>query len=141
MENASEAILALKPVKFHYKNDRTNTLQFGLLAEDVAAVNPDLIVRDNNGEIYTVRYDAVNAMLLNEFLKEHRRVEQQQASITRLTSTVARQEEIIAEQQRTFESRLAKHEQKIEALGSGLQAVNTKMQMIKSAPQLVRNDH
>ncbi len=75
MEQASEAILGLKPVTFHYKSDSTGTPQFGLIAEEVAEVNPDLVVRDENGEIYTVRYDAVNAMLLNEFLKEHCKVE------------------------------------------------------------------
>jgi hypothetical protein len=69
MDSASEAILALKPVTFHYKSDKTATAQFGLIAEEVANVNPDLVVRDKNGEIYTVRYEAVNAMLLNEFLK------------------------------------------------------------------------
>jgi hypothetical protein len=72
MDKVSEAILALKPVTFHYKSDKTGTPQFGLIAEEVAKVNPDLVVRDKNGEIYTVRYDQVNAMLLNEFLKEHR---------------------------------------------------------------------
>src|SRR5439155_9992992 len=66
MDNASEAILALKPVTFHYKSDATGTPQFGLIAEEVAEVNPDLVVRDEKGEIYSVRYDAVNAMLLNE---------------------------------------------------------------------------
>jgi hypothetical protein len=75
MDCASEAILALKPVTFHYKSDTTNTAQFGLIAEEVAEVNADLVVRDANGGIYTVRYDAVNAMLLNEFLKEHRKVQ------------------------------------------------------------------
>src|SRR2546421_10887184 len=84
MEKASEAILALKPVTFHYKSDATDTPQFGLIAEEVAAVNPDLVVRDKNGEIYTVRYDAVNAMLLNEFLKAHRKAQQQEATITEL---------------------------------------------------------
>jgi hypothetical protein len=69
MDDASEAILALRPVTFHYKSDKTGMPQFGLIAEEVAEVNPDLVVRDKNGEIYTVRYDAVNAMLLNEFLK------------------------------------------------------------------------
>ena len=83
MDTASEAVLALKPVSFHYKSDNTKTPQFGLIAEDVADVNPDLVVRDENGEIYTVRYDAVNAMLLNEFLKEHRKNEEQEATITR----------------------------------------------------------
>jgi hypothetical protein len=76
MESASESVLALKPVTFHYKNDTTQTPQFGLIAEEVAEVNPDLVVRDNKGEIYTVRYEAVNAMLLNEFLKEHCAVEE-----------------------------------------------------------------
>ena len=72
MDDASQAILAFKPVTFHYKSDTTNRPEFGLIAEEVAAINPDLVVHDDNGEIYTVRYDAVNAMLLNEFLKEHR---------------------------------------------------------------------
>ena len=88
MDSASEAILALKPVTFHYKSDKANTPQFGLIAEEVADVNRDLVVRDESGEIYTVRYDAVNAMLLNEFLKEHkafleeqRKVDEQQATI------------------------------------------------------------
>ena len=84
MEEASEAILALKPVKFHYKNDHTNRPEFGLIAEDVAEVNPDLVVRDGNGEIYTVRYDAVNAMLLNEFLKEHREVQELKKQVAAL---------------------------------------------------------
>ena len=73
MNSVSEAILALEPVTFHYKSDTTDTPQFGLIAEEVAKVNPDLVVRDENGAIYTVRYDAVNAMLLNEFLKEHKK--------------------------------------------------------------------
>ena len=71
MEKASEAILALKPVTFHYKSDAKNTPCFGLIAEEVAGVDPDLVVRNENGEIWSVRYDQVNAMLLNEFLKEH----------------------------------------------------------------------
>ena len=102
MNKASEDILALKPVTFHYKSDKKDTPQFGLIAEEVAAVNPDLVVHDKNGEIYTVRYDAVNAMLLNEFLKEHRKVEnlekafqttvaQQQREIAALTATVKEQ--------------------------------------------------
>jgi Chaperone of endosialidase len=78
MDKASEALLALKPVTFHYKKeiDPTRTSQFGLVAEDVEKVNPDLVVRDKEGKPYTVRYEAVNAMLLNEFLKEHRKVEE-----------------------------------------------------------------
>ena len=95
MDQTSEAILGLKPVTFHYKERDTKkaqeTPQYGLITEDVAAVNPDLIVRDKDGEIYSVRYDAVNVMLLNEFLKEHKKVEEQQASIADLKSTVALQ--------------------------------------------------
>jgi hypothetical protein len=83
MGPASEAILALKPVTFHYKTDTTGTPQFGLIAEEVAEVNPDLVVRNSEGEIYTVRYDAVNAMLLNEFLKEHRKVQELEATVAR----------------------------------------------------------
>jgi hypothetical protein len=89
MDRASEAILALNPVRFHYKNDRTNTAQFGLIAEQVAKVNPDLVVRDKAGEIYTVRYEAIHAMLLNEFLKEHRKNEEQEAVIAELKFAVA----------------------------------------------------
>jgi Chaperone of endosialidase len=84
MDKTSEAILALKPVTFHYKRDNTSTPQFGLIAEEVAEVNPNLVVRDANGEIYSVRYDAVNAMLLNEFLKEHRKVEKLEAAVAEL---------------------------------------------------------
>ena len=88
MNNASEAILALKPVTFHYKTDKTNTPQFGLIAEEVAEVSPDLVVRDEKGEIYTVRYDAVNAMLLNEFVKEHRAVVEEQRKIVQQQSQI-----------------------------------------------------
>jgi hypothetical protein len=89
MDDASEAILALKPVSFRYKSDSKGTPQFGLIAEEVANVNPDLIVRDRKGEIYTVRYDAVNAMLLNEFLKEHRRVQEQVREIQQQKATIS----------------------------------------------------
>ncbi|PYK13732.1 MAG: hypothetical protein DME65_00895 [Verrucomicrobia bacterium] len=88
MNKASEAILALEPVTFRYRKeiDAEHTLRFGLVAEEVAKVNPALVTRDKNGEIYTVRYEAVNAMLLNEFLKEHRKNEEQQATIAQLKS-------------------------------------------------------
>jgi hypothetical protein len=71
-------------VTFHYKHEATNTPSFGLIAEEVAEVSPDLTVRDENGEIHAVRYDAVNAMLLNDFLKAHRKAQQQEATITEL---------------------------------------------------------
>src|SRR5260370_36345573 len=91
MENASEAILALRPVTVHYNSDKTNTPQFGLIAEEVAEVNPDLVVRDDKGEIYTVRYDQVNAMLLNEFLKEHRKVQDLEKGMAAVTAQLKEQ--------------------------------------------------
>jgi hypothetical protein len=122
MDNESEAILTLKPVKFRYKaHQQDKTPQFGLIAEDVAAVDPNLVVRDEIGEIYTVRYDAVNAMLLNEFLKEHRKVEQQDARL-------AKQEAIICEQQK-----------QIEALTATVQKVSDQVALSKPAPRLVAN--
>jgi Chaperone of endosialidase len=88
MDKASEAILALQPVTFHYKNDANATPQFGLVAEEVARVNPDLVVPDGDGKPRSVRYEAVNAMLLNEFLKEHRKNEEQQAMIAELKAEI-----------------------------------------------------
>ena len=121
MEQASEAILSLKPVTFHYKSDKTGTPQFGLIAEEVAGVSPDLVVRDKNGDIYTVRYDAVNAMLLNEFLKEHREVAE-------LKSTVA-------EQRKGMEAMAAQ----LKAQGALIQKVSAQLEASKSAPQVVNN--
>ena len=88
MDKASEAILALKPVTFRYKKevDAERAPQSGLVAEDVEKVNPDLVARDEQGKPYTVRYEAVNAMLLNEFLKEHRKVEQLEKQVAALTA-------------------------------------------------------
>ena len=101
MDKASEAVLALRPVTFHYKSDKRDRSQFGLIAEEVAKVNPDLVVRDKNGEIYTVRYDQVNAMLLNEFLKEHGKVEKLEAALDtvkkRLNEQEARIQKVSAE--------------------------------------------
>jgi hypothetical protein len=132
MDKTSEAILALQPVTFHYKSDDTNTPQFGLIAEEVAKVNPDLIVRDENGEIYTVRYDAVNAMLLNEFLKEHRKVDQQ-------GRTIREQEATIAQLKQDFQSRFVQEEKEIEALTAGLQKVSAQIEVSKPTPQTVLN--
>jgi len=99
MDNASEAILALNPVTFRYKHelDPDGIPQFGLVAEEVAKVNPNLVVRDAKGDIYTVRYEAVNAMLLNEFLKEHRQVQEQQKEIADLAAQVKEQAALIQE--------------------------------------------
>src|SRR5437899_3943898 len=97
MDKASEAILALKPVRFRYKKeiDPERTPQFGLIAEEVEKVNPDLVAHDAKGEVYTVRYEAVNAMLLNEFLKEHRQVQEQQKEIDVLRAELREQRALI----------------------------------------------
>ena len=116
MDQASEAILGLKPVTFHYKSDPSGTPRFGLVAEDVAEVSPDLIVRDADGQILSVRYDAVNAMLLNEFLKEHRKNEEQEATI-------------------------ARQQKQIDALTAGLQKVSAQLELNKPAPQTVVDSH
>ena len=84
MDDASDAILGLKPVTFHYKQDPQAIPQFGLVAEDVEVINPDLVIRDKDGKANSVRYEAVNAMLLNEFLKEHKKVERLEATIAAL---------------------------------------------------------
>jgi endosialidase-like protein len=121
MGEASNALLALKPVTFRYKHqiDPEGIPQFGLVAEEVEKVNPALVARDAKGEVYTVRYEAVNAMLLNEFLKEHRKVEQ-------LT--------------KDFESKLAQQQKQIEALTEGLRKVSAQLEASGAAPQMVVND-
>jgi hypothetical protein len=127
MDKASEAILALKPVTFCYKKelDPNGIPQFGLVAEEVEKVNPDLVVRDKEGKPYSVRYDAVNAMLLNEFLKEHRTVQEQKA--------------IVAQLKQDFQSRLAEQQNQIEALTASLQKVSAQLEASKPAPHVVNN--
>jgi Chaperone of endosialidase len=117
MDNASEAILALQPVTFRYKKDidPAGKTQFGLVAEDVEKVNPDLIVRDKEGKPYSVRYDQVNAMLLNEFLKEHQKVQKLEAAL----------------------EAVAKHLKEEDAK---IQRVNDQLELSKPAPQTVSND-
>jgi len=131
MDSASEAILRLKPVSFRYKEeiDPDGMPQFGLIAEEVAKVNPDLVVRDDNGEIYTVRYEAVNAMLLNEFLKEHRTVEE-------LKATAARQEATIAQQQKEIKALTAG----LKEQASQIQKVSRQLEVSNTAPQMVANN-
>jgi hypothetical protein len=127
MDKASEALLALKPVTFRYKQelDPERIPQFGLVAEEVEKVNPDLVARDAKGEVYTVRYEAVNAMLLNEFLKEHRKVQELEAIVDR--------------QQKSFQSKLAEQDKQIEALASAVERVSAQLEMSKPAPQVVVN--
>jgi len=97
MNNASESLLKLNPVTFTYKKelDAKNIPQWGLIAEEVAAINPDLVVLDEKGEINTVRYEQINAMLLNEFLKEHKKVEEQNQKISTLEERLARMEKAL----------------------------------------------
>jgi uncharacterized coiled-coil protein SlyX len=132
MDKASEAIFSLKPVTFHYKSDAKNTPCFGLVAEDVAEVNPDLVVRDKDGEIYTVRYDAVNAMLLNEFLNEHRKVEVQQSNIEKQEVTMAELKSMVAEQRKGMEILRAQ----LKEQAAQIQKVSAQVEMSKAATQL-----
>jgi hypothetical protein len=127
MDKASEAILALKPVTFQYKHDLDpeGVPQFGLVAEDVEKVSPDLVARDEQGKPYTVRYEAVNAMLLNEFLKEHRIVQEQAATIT--------------QQRKDFEAAIARQQKQIDALAGSLQKVSAQLAVNKPAPKTVLN--
>src|SRR5213075_2820047 len=108
MGKSSEALLALQPVRFRYKKeiDPAGTPQLGLVAEDVEKVNPDLVVRDQEGKPYSVRYDQVNAMLLNEFLKEHRKVEEQ-------SHKLQEQEATLAELRKQMETRFREQDSKI----------------------------
>ena len=94
MDRASAPVLSLQPVTFHYKKNLHPQAipQFGLVAEDVAKVDPDLVARDAKGKPYSVRYEAVNAMLLNEFLKEHRKVEEQQRKLESLEKSMVEQQ-------------------------------------------------
>jgi hypothetical protein len=142
MDKASEAIFALKPVTFRYKHeiDPKRIPQFGLVAEEVAKVNPDLVACDAKGEPYTVRYDAVNAMLLNEFLKEHRKAQEQEATIADLRSAMARQ-------RKDFETAMAQQQKQLQALTASLreqaaqiQKVSAQIELIKSAPRTVVNN-
>ena len=130
MNKASEAILSLKPVTFHYKKefDAEETPEFGLVAEEVEKINPDLVIRDAKGEVFTVRYDAVNAMLLNEFLKQHRAVEE-------LKSTVAKQAATIAQQQKGMKTVM----ERLEKQASQLQKVSARLELSKPAPHTVSN--
>jgi hypothetical protein len=117
MDKASEALFALKPVSFRYKKevDAERSLSFGLIAEDVAEVSPELITRDEKDNPQTVRYEAVNAMLLNEFLKEHRTVKERGATIARL-------------------------QKQIETLTASLQKVSAQLELNKPKPQVAENN-
>jgi trimeric autotransporter adhesin len=128
MDKASESILNLKPVSFYYKEDLDpeKIPQFGLVAEEVEKVNPDLVVQDGNGKPFTVRYEAVNAMLLNEFLKEHRKVKEQQATIASLKNE--------------FESKLAQQQKQIEALTDTVREVSERVELRVPGRRIANED-
>jgi predicted RNase H-like nuclease (RuvC/YqgF family) len=130
MDKTSEAILALKPVTFRYKEelDPDKIPQFGLIAEEVEKVNPDLVVRDEDGTVNTVRYEAVNAMLLNEFLKNHRTDQNQARKLQDQEATIAQLKTSVMQQQK-----------QIEALTATFQKVSDQVALSKPAPQLVAN--
>ena len=127
MDHASEVLFSLKPVTFRYKKeiDSAGTSQFGLVAEDVEKINPDLVVRDNEGNTYSVRYDQVNAMLLNEFLKEHRKVEEQGATITQL--------------KKEFGATNAQLTARLDEQAAQIQKVSAQLEASKPPPQVVNN--
>jgi hypothetical protein len=131
MDKTSEAILALKPVTFRYKHelDPKGIPQFGLVAEDVEKVNPDLVARDEQGKPYTVRYEAVNAMLLNEFLKEHRTVQGLKAAAAKQEATIAEFKEEIANLTATVKEQAAQ-----------IQKVSAQIDVTKPVPQIVANN-
>src|SRR6266498_3411208 len=130
MEGASEVLFALKPVSFRYKKgiDPQGIPQFGLVAEDVEAVNPDLVVRDKEGKVNTVRYDAVNAMLLNEFLKEHKRVEEQNRKLENQSRKIQEQQTTVAE----LKSTVAQQQKEMEPLTAQLKEQAAQIQKMSA---------
>jgi Chaperone of endosialidase len=130
MEQASEVIYALKPVSFRYKAEiePSRPLSFGLVAEDVEKIAPNLVTRGSDGKANSVRYDAVNAMLLNEFLKEHRTVQELKSIAARQKANAAKQEATIARQQK-----------QIEELTAAVQKVSAQLELSKATPQTVLN--
>ena len=139
MDKASEAILALKPVVFRYKHelDPNGIPQFGLTAKQVEKVNPDLVVRDDQGKPYAVRYEAVNAMLLNEFLKEHRKVGEQGREAQEHGRQLAVQDRKVQE----LEATVAQLQLALKAQASQIQKVCERLEISKAPPRVVDNDH
>jgi uncharacterized coiled-coil protein SlyX len=141
MGKTSETLFALNPVTFRYKKeiDSAGTSQFGLVAEDVEKINPDLVVRDKEGKPYSVRYDQVNAMLLNEFLKEHEKVQEQNSKVQQQEATITELKSMVAQQQKDIQATAARQQKQIEALTTGLQKVSARFEASKPAPQVVNN--
>jgi trimeric autotransporter adhesin len=149
MANASEVLFALKPVTYRYKKeiDAGQSLDYGLVAEDVAKVDPRLAARDGNRQIESVRYTAINAMLLNEFLKEHKafleeqcKVQEQRTRIETHEAAMTELKSVVAQQQKSFQVKFAKQEKQIQALTAGLQKVSAQIEANKARPQVVLND-
>jgi hypothetical protein len=140
IDRSSEVLFALKPVKFRYKQqvDPDRAERFGLIAEDVEKIDPDLVARDTEGKPNVVRYESINAMLLNEFLKEHRKVQEQDATIMQLKKDF---QATAAQQRKEFESKIAQQQKQIAVLTAGLQKVSAQIQMNRPAPQLAENNH
>ena len=146
MDKASEALFALEPVTYRYKKDvdPNQTLDYGLVAEDVAKMDPELAIRDAKGQIEGVRYPAINAMLLNEFLKEHRKVQGLEVAVAQQQRNF---QAAIAQQQNDFQSKLVGQEREIKALtaslkeqASQIKKVSAQLKLDKTAPQIVLND-
>ena len=137
MGQSSEALFSLKPVTFRYKKeiDSKGIPQFGLVAEDVEKVNPDLVVRDNEGKPYSVRYEQVNAMLLNEFLKEHRKVEELKSTVATKLATMADLKSTVAQQQQEIQALAAT----VKEQAAQIQKVSAQLKASKTAPQVVNN--
>jgi uncharacterized coiled-coil protein SlyX len=138
MNNTSEALFALKPVTFRYKKelDPQGIQQWGLVAEDVQKVHPALVALDKEGKPYSVRYEAVNAMLLNEFLKEHRTVEDLKATAAKQQTIIEQQQNQIAAQKLTA----AQQQKQIDALTTGLQKLNATVELNKATPTHVADN-
>jgi uncharacterized coiled-coil protein SlyX len=143
MDKTSETLYRLKPVTFKFNSDWKGTTQYGLIAEEVEEVDPGLVTHGKDGETVSVHYEQINSMLLNEFLKEHRTVQEQKATIARLKSTDAKQEAIITQLKSNDakqEATIVKQQKQIDSLTANLQRVTAQLQMGKAAPQVVLNN-
>jgi trimeric autotransporter adhesin len=135
MDNASESLFALKPVTFRYKGDvdPAHVKQYGLIAEDVAKVNPDLVVYNPEGKPETLQFLSIQGMLLNEFLKEHRRVTEQDRKLQQ-------QEETIAQLKKDFRTTVAELNARLKLQDSKIEKVSAQLEVSKPAPQMVLNN-
>jgi septal ring factor EnvC (AmiA/AmiB activator) len=135
MDKASEALYRLKPVTYRYKKeiDKTQSLAFGLIAEEVAEANPDLVAHNSQGQPESVHYEMVNAMLLNEFLKEHKKVEEQQSKIDNQQASIAELKATVAQQANGMEVLTAQLKQQV----AQIQKVRARLEVNKPAPEVV----